>query len=505
MTYDVIVVGAGVVGALTARELARYDLKVLVLEAEPDAAMGATKANSAIVHGGFAEGPETLKGRLCIAGRRSFAQLEQELNFGYRVTGSLVVSFDPDTVRLQALGDKGRANGVDDLELWSGARARDHEPHLSPRATGALWCAGAGVCSPWDLAYAALENAIAHGVELRLDHRIDAVEGPLGGPARWRLQSRGRSFETRFVVNAAGLGGGALDALAGLHDSTLSPRTGEYLVFAPGTGALVNSVIFQLPGPLGKGVLVGPTYQGNLLVGPDAYNEPPGSPDLRSTHADRLAALVAQASTVVEGIDLKKAIRSFTGVRAGAPGGDFLVGAADPEQKPGWHRAVGIQSPGLTASPALARLLVQGLAADGLVVTPRAGFDPNRRPLAVHLSRRPPLLPFPEADRLTRLPEGDPERMVCRCEQIRERDLEEACSRGLPVTTLDGLKRRTRAGMGWCQGRFCRPRAAAWLENRLGRPVPPEDDAARSGLHRVEGRDLWLLGREPSSGAGPVQ
>jgi len=494
MTYDVIVVGAGVVGALTARELARYDLRVLVLEAEPDAAMGATKANSAIVHGGFAEGPETLKGRLCIAGRRAFPRLEEELNFGFRVTGSLVVSHSPDPAPLEKLLNRGRDNGLTDLELWSADRARDHEPRLRPGVTGALWCAGAGVCSPWDLAYAALENALAHGVEVRLNQKVVAVEGPLPGPGRWRLSTAGQSHEARFVVNAAGLGGGRLDALAGLTDSTLAPRTGEYLVFAPGTGSLVNSVIFQLPGPLGKGVLVGPTYQNNLLVGPDAHNEDPASgPEWRHTHADRLAALVAQASAVVDGIDLKKAIRSFTGVRAGAPGGDFLVGAADPQGRPGWHRAVGIQSPGLTASPALARLLVEGLGAEGLPLVPRTSFDPTRRPLAVHLSRRAPLVPFPQADALTRLPEGDPDRVVCRCEQIREGDLEEAVARGVPTTTLDGLKRRTRAGMGWCQGRFCRPRVAAWMEARLGRPMPPEDDAARSGLHRVEGRELWTL------------
>ena len=496
MVYDVIVVGAGVVGALTARELARYDLKVLVLEAEPDAAMGATKANSAIVHGGFAEGPETLKGRLCLAGRRAFPQLEAELNFGFRVTGSLVVSFEENPTRLRSLFEQGLSNGLDDLEVWPAEKARDHEPHLNPGVRGALWCAGAGVCSPWDLAYAALENALVHGVELRFNQQVLAVEGPLtvpGGPARWRLSTPSATFESRFVVNAAGGGGGQLDALAGLTDSTLSPRTGEYLVFAPGTGSLVRSVIFQLPGPLGKGVLVGPTYQNNLLVGPDARNESPESPDLRSTHVERLAALVAQANRVVDGIDLKKAIRSFTGIRSAAPSSDFLVGAADPAAQPGWHRAVGIQSPGLTASPALARLLVQGLAADGLALHPKAGFDPTRRPLAAHLSRRAFPLPFAEADALTRLPEGDPDRIVCRCEQIRERDLDEALARGVPCTTMDGLKRRTRAGMGWCQGRFCRPRVAALMADRLGQPLASEDDVTRSGVHRVEGRELWNL------------
>lgn len=503
MIYDVIIVGAGVVGALTARELARYDLRVLVLDQEPDAAMGATKANSAIVHGGFAEGPDTLKGRLCYAGRRAFPQLEQELNFGFRVTGSLVVTFEGGSARLEALRQKGLANGVPDLEVWNRDQVRDHEPRLSRNVTGALWCAGAGVCSPWDLAYAALENAVAHGTEVRFNQRVEAVEGPAGGPARWRLLTADATYETRFVLNAAGLGGGHLDALVGLSDSTLTPRTGEYLVFAPETGSLVNSVIFQLPGPLGKGVLVGPTYQNNLLIGPDARNETPEpGTEFRHTHAERLAAIVRQAQAVVDGIDLKKAIRSFTGVRATAPGGDFIVGAADAAALPGWHRAVGIQSPGLTSSPALARLLVEGLQAEGLPRAARRGFDPSRRAPSVHLSRRPAPLPFAEADALTRLAVGDPERLVCRCEQVRERDLAEAVDRGLPVTTVDGLKRRTRAGMGWCQGRFCRPRVAAWLEARQGQPVSPRDDAARSGLHRVEGRELWTLLGLPEDRSG---
>jgi len=499
MIWDVVIVGAGVVGALTARELARYDLKVLVLEAELDAAMGATKANSAIVHGGFAEGADTLKGRLCIAGRRMFPQLEAELNFGYRVTGSLVVSLTADPLGLQTLYRRGRDNGVDDLELWSADRVLQHEPHLNPRITGALWCAGAGVCSPWDLAYAALENAVANGVEFALGQRVDSVEGPLPGAGpRWRLSTATTTYQTRFVINAAGAGGGRLDALAGLTDSTLAPRTGEYLVFAPGSGSLVRSVIFQLPGPMGKGVLVAPTYQNNLLVGPDAKDEPVDAPEGRHTHADRLAALVRQAAMVVDGIDLKQAIRSFTGVRAALPGGDFLVGAADPQNLPGWHRAVGIQSPGLTASPALARLLVEGLAVDGLHLSPRMGYSPFRRPLAVHLSRRAPFVPFAQADALTRLPPGAPDRVVCRCEQVRERDLEEALSREVPVHTLDGLKRRTRAGMGWCQGRFCRPRVRQWWETRVPGASGLEEDVVRSGLHRVEGRELWtLLGPPP--------
>lgn len=494
MTYDVIVVGAGVVGALTARELARYELKVLVLEAQADAAMGATKANSAIVHGGFAEGPETLKGRLCIAGRRLFPQLEAELNFGFRVTGSLVVDTTGDQGALEALLRQGVSNGLDDLELWSGDRARDHEPALSPRVTGALWCAGAGVCSPWDLAYAALENAMAHGVEVHLAEPVVHVEAGDDG-SRWRLSTPRGTYASRFVVNAAGSGWAQVDALAGIHDLVMTPRTGEYVVFGAGTGSLVRSVIFPLPGPLGKGVLVAPTYQGNLLVGPDARNEDTPGPEWRHTHVDRLAALVAQASQVVEGIDLKKAIRSFTGVRAAA-GHDFVVGPSDPQGKPGWHRAAGIQSPGLTSSPALAKLLVSGLAREGLALVPRASFDPNRRALAVHLTRRRPLVSFAEADALTRLAANDPHRMVCRCEQVTEGDLAEAWDRGLPLATVDAVKRRTRAGMGWCQGRFCRPRVAQWLEDRWGHPVSG-DDVAHSGVHRVEGRELWSLLKGP--------
>ena len=508
MTYDVIVVGAGVIGALTARELARYHLKILVLESQPDVAMGATKANSAIVHGGFAEGKETLKGQLCASGRRAFAGLEAELNFGYRETGSLVLDFGGNSAALQALLQKGNANGVTDLELWSANQVREHEPHLNPDVRGGLWCAGAGVCSPWDLTIAALENAVDNGVELRLNEKVVAVNLPAVTKGPWRLLTSTASYETRFVINAAGLRAGQLDALVGLLDSTITPRSGEYLVLAAGTGSLVNSVLFQIPGPMGKGVLVAPTYQNNLMLGPDARSEEPlgdpdRSPEWRHTHRERLAQVVAQARQMLPSLDLKKAIRSFTGLRASAPGGDFLVGPAQSATHPGWHRAAGIQSPGLTSSPVIARLLVQGMAAEGLKLVPRRDFDPYRSPLPSHLSRRPALLPFAQADALTRLPPGDPERVVCRCEQVRERDLDEAFNRPLPCTTVDALKRRTRAGMGWCQGNFCRPRVASWLEDRLKTPVSHLGDAAVSGFHRVEGRDLWTLAESPEKPSPP--
>jgi len=494
--YDVIIVGAGVVGAMTARELSRFDLKVLVIESEPDAAMGATKANSAIVHGGYAEGPETLKGRLCAAGRHQFSRLEDELQFGFRAIGSLVVSYDTNPLALQSLYDQGLANGLKDLELWGADRALEHEPHLRPGLTGALWCAGAGVCSPWDLTYAALENAMANGVELQLGKRIVDVQ-PSDGHG-WQLSSDDQTWTSRYVLNAAGWGSARLDRLAGLAGTALSARTGQYVVFGQGSGSLVRSVIFPLPSPLGKGILVTPTYQNNLLVGPDANNESKGEDDeLRHTDSERLQRLIARASAVIDGIDHKKAIRSFAGVRAGAVGGDFVLGAADPVRLPGWYHALGIQSPGITASPAIAQALVSRLERDGLPLRHRPDFDPARRAFAAHLSRRQVSRAFDEVQRLTQLPPGDPHRVVCRCEQVTEADLADACDRAIPVTTLDAIKRRTRAGMGWCQGQFCRPRVMQWLERRLGQPVPEQTDVEHSRISRVEGsflRDTVLSG-----------
>ncbi|HRY55006.1 MAG TPA: NAD(P)/FAD-dependent oxidoreductase [Spirochaetia bacterium] len=516
MVYELAIIGAGAVGALLAREASRAGLKVLVLEAEADVASGSSKANSAIVHGGYAEGPETLKGRLCAQGRARFPELERELGFGFRPIGSLVLARDlpEDRARLEALLARGLANGLRDLRIVEGPELRELEPAASPEYGLALYCAGAGICSPWDLAIAALEAAIGRGAELELRRPVEAVRripsGEAPGGGFWELEAGGFAYRALAVANAAGLGAEGLDRLAGLEPPRTGARNGQYIVLDRGTGGLVGHVLFQLPGPLGKGILVTPTYQGNLLVGPDAKEleaaEDPAA--MLGSDAERLGRIFESARRVVPSLSLERAIRSFTGLRCAAEDGDFHVGEAEPERAPGWFHALGIQSPGLTASPAIASLLA-GQAAAYLGRGPSAAGpgleeDAPRRPLPPHLSRRPERLPPEAAKAAAALPPGECERLVCRCEQVREREIAECLDREPRCATLDGIKRRSRAGMGSCQGQFCRPRVIEFAQRQLGRELDGRERlrdlealaAAGRPVARLSGPELRKLGRE---------
>ncbi|MDD4507850.1 MAG: NAD(P)/FAD-dependent oxidoreductase [Eubacteriaceae bacterium] len=474
MKYDVIIIGGGIIGTSIARALGRYQLSVAVLEKENDVAMGATKANSAIVHGGYAESHAKLKGRLCYKGRKQFDQLENELHFGFEKIGSLVLAFEEAQIpKLQALYENGLANGLDDLCIIDHDAVMAMEPAVNPEVKAALYCKGAGVCSPYEMAIAMAENAVANGAELFLETGVkDVVPRPEGG---FNVMTEdGRSFTGDYVMNAAGVASGAVSAMVGVDDFTISPRSGEYLLLARGTGSLVNNVLFQMPTKMGKGILVSPTYHGNLIIGPDAVDD--GCVD-KATHPDRLLKIFNEARLTTDQLDITKFIRSFTGVRAVSSTDDFIV---EETKVPGFINCAGIQSPGVTSSPAIAEMAVTLLEDAGLKLVPDPGYNPNRQPII----QKKALLPFKEIKDRIDIPSA-PDKIICRCEQVTEATIVDAMSRGIPVTTIDGVKRRTRAGMGFCQGTFCRPRVAAVMEQVLGHPVDPSFDVEHSGVNRV--------------------
>lgn len=474
MDYDVIIIGAGIVGTTISRYLSQYQLKVALLEKENDVAMGATKANSAIVHGGYAEAHAKLKGRLCLKGRLQYDRLESELHFGFEKIGSLVLAFEDEQLeKLKELYDNGLANGLTDLEIIDGDAVRAMEPAVNPGVKGALYCSGAGVCSPYEMAIAMAENAIANGVELHLNTGVRAITPQAQGGFDLETDE-GNHLKAAYIVNAAGVASGQISAMVGVDDFTITPRSGEYLLMARGTGSLVNHVLFQMPTKMGKGILVSPTYHGNLIIGPDAVNE--GEVD-KSTHAHRLLKIFKEAQLTTSQLDIKEFIRSFTGVRAVSSTDDFMV---EETRIPGFINCAGIQSPGLTSSPAIADLVVEILEKAGLPLVADETFNPNRDPIIT----KKELMPFKEAAPLLDLP-SSPEKMICRCEQVTQATIVDAMSRGIPVTTIDGIKRRTRAGMGFCQGAFCRPRVAKVMEDVLGYPVDPSFDVEHSGVNRV--------------------
>lgn len=474
--YDVVIIGAGIVGTTIARQLSRYRLNILIVEKGIDVAMGATKANSAIVHGGYAEPHTTLKGRLCYAGRQAFARLNEELNFGFKESGSLVVTADDDPAPLYRLLEQGRANRLTDLRIVSQDELREMEPQLTPDLKWGLLCEGAGVCSPYEMAIAMAENAIMNGAELKLESEVKAIGGSKGN---FVVETPSESFQTRYIINAAGVQADVVSQMVGLDDFSILPRSGQYLLFARGSGKAVNHVIFGLPTEKGKGILLTSTIYENLLIGPDASEQE--DREDTSTDVQRMAAIYDTCKDLYPGLDAKQFLRSFTGIRARSSTDDFLI---EETKVPGFIQVAGIQSPGLTASPAIAEMVEGLLVSSGLVLEPNPDFDPYRKPIIQHKELRPlreikPLLDIPSA----------PEKVICRCEQVTEGEIIDACGRGIPVKTIDGVKRRTRASMGWCQGTFCRPRIVEVMQ-RITDEFDARFDIEHSGVSRVEKSEL---------------
>ncbi len=489
--YDVIVIGGGVSGLAVLRELSRYRLRLALVEQAPDLAMGATKANSAIVHGGFAENHDKLKGRLCYQGRKRFAALAEELDFPFKRIGSLVLAFDKNQLpELEKILDNGRKNGLPDLAILNREQILAREPAVNPEVQFGLWCEGAGIVSPYEYAIALAENAVENGAEIFLNHRVTGLKAGWPEPSRGlRVQhqslftltfAHGATLVASHVVNASGLGSAEIAALAGAGGFGVHPRSGEYIIMKPGTGKLLQSVLFQMPSKMGKGILVTPTVYGNLLIGPDAIDE---NKDDRNTHVERLHHIFQAARLTTPNLDYKQFLRSFAGVRAVSTTDDFVIGS---NQVRGFVNVAGIQSPGLTSSPAIAELTRNILVEGGLQLRLKEDFQPRRRaPGRVN----PVLLPEAAAS-LVALPLGDKDRLLCRCEQVPEAVVRAALARTPRPDTADGIKRRTRAGMGLCQGNFCRPRLRE-LAASLGRAdFDLRTDVEREGLTRVGREEL---------------
>ncbi len=451
--YDVCIVGAGVVGMNIARELAKYELKVCVLERCDDVSCGCSKANSGIVHGGYSDEPGSLKAELCVAGNRMYAKLEEELNFGYRETGSLVLAFRAeDVAKLHKIYEKGIKNGVAGLKIIDGDEARALEPYLSKDVKAALYCRDAGVTSPYEFVIALAENAVANGVELRLDTEVKAIEK--NGTDFSLALGDGGTVKARFVINAAGVYSDRVSAMVGIDDYVITPRRGQYVLLEKEQSYLAKSVIFQVPTELGKGILVTTTYHGNLLVGPNA-EEIDDKEDV-GTDAATLENIVRTARLSVPDFDMKKAITSFAGNRPISNCKDWVI---EESRVKGFINLIGIDSPGLTSSPAIA-LKVKGiLSSAGLALQEKKNFNPLRKPI---IRKKDALF---KGDITAVTPE---EHVICRCEQVTEAEIIDSLHRGISVRSLDGVKRRTRAGQGKCQGAFCGPRVRALIAKELG-------------------------------------
>ena len=444
--YDVLIVGGGVIGCAIARELSRYRLQLCLIEREEDVCCGTSKANSAIVHAGFDAVPGSNKAVFNVRGSEMMADLCRDLDIPYRRCGSLVLCFDAaDRPKLDALVQRGRENGVPGLEIVEGEALRAMEPNLSDSAVAALHAPTGAIVCPFTLTYALAENAAANGAQFLFNACVECIERIEGGFAVHTTQG---VLHSRTVINAAGVYADVLhNQLCGDH-IRIVPRRGEYCLMDKTEGALVSRTIFQLPGAMGKGVLVTPTVHGNLLAGPTAADQE--DRDDTATTAAGLGDVARLAALSVKRLPMNKVITGFAGLRAHIAEGadDFIIG----ESAENFFEAAGIESPGLSSAPAIGVYLAELVAAK-LQVEKKGDFIATRRGIT-------PLkeLPFEE--------DGSYGQIICRCEQISEGEIVEAIRRG--ARSLDGVKRRVRAGMGRCQGGFCAPRVMEILARELG-------------------------------------
>lgn len=454
--YDVTIIGGGIIGTAIARELMRYNVRAVLVEKEAEVGFGTSKSNSGIIHGGHHSDPGTLKAKYEWPGNQMWDRLAEELGFAFKRIGELTLAFSEEEVAtLKALKEQGDALGVPGLEIWDRQRILQEEPHVSPTVVAGLYAPTTGVINPYEACFAFVGNALKNGLELAVDSPVTAIERIEGG---FNVIAGGRTIPTRFIINAAGLYADEVARMAGDDSFRITGRKGEEYLLDKRLQGFVSRLLFPLPTPESKGILVIPTYDGTLMVGPTAH--PTQDKDDVTTSWAGSEEVFSFVKRMVPGISERDCIAQFAGVRAVADGNDFIIG---PSQVQGLINVAGIQSPGLTAAPAIALDVMEMLADQGLELVEKDNFDPTyTAPVRFNM------LPREEQRRLV---EQDPDygKIVCRCEYVTEGEIRDAIRAG--ARTLDGIKFRTRAGMGRCQGGFCSWRSMQLIAEELGIPM----------------------------------
>lgn len=456
--YDVVIIGAGVTGSAIARELSRYQYHVMVVDKNSDVCEGTSKANSGIVHAGFDNEPGSVMAKMNVRGNAMMEQLAKELDFSFKRNGSLVLCFDEkDMDKLERLLEKGKKNGVPGIRIISKEEVKKMEPNITDDIAAALYAPSGGIVCPFGLTIAMAENACENGVDFQFDTEVMNIVSEECG---YRLETSKGVIESKLVVNAAGVYADKFHNMVSDEKIQIIPRKGEYCLMDKKVGDYVNSTIFQLPTIYGKGVLITPTVHGNLLTGPTAVDIE--DKENTQTTADGLADLLKRVAVSVPTVPTRQIITSFTGLRAHWTEHEFII--KEVEGAPGFIDVAGIESPGLSSSPAIGEYvaeLVQGI----YPMEKKADFKAVRKgiPNVAEAS-------FAERQELIKKNPAYAN-VVCRCEVVTEGEIMDAIHRPLGATTLDGIKRRTRAGMGRCQSGFCAPKTVEILARELGKDV----------------------------------
>lgn len=455
--YDVIIIGGGVVGCAIARELSRYKTKTLLLEKTNDICNGQSKANTAIIHGGYDCKPKTLKAKFNVLGNAMFDKLHEELEVPVQWNTSLVVSFNKeDHPALEKLLHQGIQNGCrGELRIIDEEELRRREPNVGSTACEALLVGSGGIVCPYELTVAFAENAAMNGAEFLRNAKVTNLQKLENG--HWKVVSTVGTFETRAVVNAAGAYSDVFNNMVSEQKVHIRPRRGEYYIVDKKYRDVFHAAMFQLPTKMGKGILVAPTVDGTVLIGPTA--EDIDDKEDKRTTAFGLAKTLREAARTWEKIPTRAFITTFSGLRATGDKGDFVLG--EPDDAPMFFNCCAVESPGLTSSPAIAKWMSEEIAGK-LDLKENPDFNPIRKAI-------PKFREMNAAEREAAI-KANPDfgKVVCRCETVTEAEIREAIRRPVGALDIDGIKRRTRAGMGRCQAGFCTPRTVEILAEELG-------------------------------------
>ena len=464
-SYDIIIIGAGVSGCAIARELSKYDAKILVLEKDEDVCCGTSKANSAIIHAGYDAKPGSLKAKMNIRGNELMTELSEELDIPFKRIGSLVVCTDEALKDgIEDLYKRGLANGVPDMKILSREEVMQMEPNISDDVVCALYAPTAGIICPFRLNIALAECAEQNGVEFVFDTPVTKVTIIEDG---FLLETPGGKLHTKAVINAAGCHADEIHNQVSADKLHITPRKGDYMLLDRSCEGFIGHVIFPQPTSMGKGILVTPTVHGNTLIGPTAIDT--DNKDEAPLTSEGLAKVIQGSAKNVKDLPLKQVITGFSGLRAHEDGGEFII--EEVKDCPGFFDCAGIESPGLTACPAIGEYMAK-LVSDKLSLSRKQDWNP-----VCHDVIKPFELSPQEQEQLIK---EHPEygRIICRCETITEGEIIDAIRRPVGARSLDGVKRRTRAGMGRCQGGFCSPRVMEIISRETGLPF---DEITKSG------------------------
>ncbi|MBS4539598.1 NAD(P)/FAD-dependent oxidoreductase [Clostridium sp. D2Q-11] len=458
--YDVAIIGAGVIGSYIARELSKYKLNIAIVEKDNEVSNGTTKANSAIVHGGYDAKPGTKMAKFNASGNPMFDKVCKELDVPFKRIGSLVLAFnDEEMEALKELYNRGIENQIPNVEIIDKDKILKMEPNINNDVIGALYSPTAGIVGVYELAIALTENAMDNGAKLFLNNEVKDIKKIDKG---YKILTNNLEMQSKYIINCAGVYADKINNMVAKESFKITPKRGQYYILDKSASNITNHVIFQVPNKFGKGVLIAPTVHGNIIVGPDSQALNDDQRDETQTSGDNLDYVKNTASKSIENIPFHKTITNFSGLRAEPNTGDFII--EESEDAKGFINVAGIKSPGLSSAPSIAEYVLDIIKNISNNLEENKEFNPRRK-----------MIVFDELSKEEKaeLIKKDPRygRVICRCENITEGEIVDSIKKNGGPTTVDGIKRRVRPGAGRCQGGFCGPRVMEILARELDKDI----------------------------------